>query len=63
MLLLPLRTFVIPRLPFTAEELAILDRPTASSFVSLHFSLDVYLVDMSPSVSLLPHLTFIAVPS
>ncbi|PPR00437.1 hypothetical protein CVT24_004498 [Panaeolus cyanescens] len=34
MLLLPLRTLVIPRLPFTKEELAILDGPTASPFVS-----------------------------
>ncbi|KAF4617309.1 hypothetical protein D9613_006003 [Agrocybe pediades] len=32
MLLLPLRSLVIPRLPFTAEELAILDGPTASPF-------------------------------
>ncbi|GLB38273.1 putative anion exchange family protein [Lyophyllum shimeji] len=32
MLLIPLRVFLIPRLPFTAEELAILDRPTASPF-------------------------------
>ncbi len=35
MLLIPLRTLVIPRLPFTSEELAILDGPTASPFVSL----------------------------
>ncbi|KAH9922606.1 anion exchanging protein [Fomitopsis serialis] len=34
MLLIPLRTLVIPRLPFTEEELAILDGPTASPFVS-----------------------------
>lgn len=34
MLLIPLRVFVIPRLPFTSEELAILDQPTASPFVS-----------------------------
>ncbi|KAK0500133.1 HCO3 transporter family-domain-containing protein [Armillaria luteobubalina] len=32
MLLIPLRTLVIPRLPFTSEELAILDGPTASPF-------------------------------
>ncbi|KAF9493545.1 hypothetical protein BDN71DRAFT_1450240 [Pleurotus eryngii] len=32
MLLIPLRTLVIPRMPFTAEELAILDGPTASPF-------------------------------
>ena len=35
LLLVPLRTWVIPRLPFTPEELAILDGPTASPFVSL----------------------------
>lgn len=34
LLLVPLRTIVVPRLPFTEEELAILDRPTASPFVS-----------------------------
>jgi len=32
MLLIPLRIFIIPRLPFTAEELSILDGPTASPF-------------------------------
>ncbi|KAF8635938.1 hypothetical protein AX15_000109 [Amanita polypyramis BW_CC] len=32
MLLIPLRVLIIPRLPFTMEELAILDRPTASPF-------------------------------
>ncbi|KAK0187152.1 anion exchanging protein [Armillaria mellea] len=32
MLLIPLRTLVIPRLPFTSEELAIFDGPTASPF-------------------------------
>ncbi|KAJ6620740.1 HCO3 transporter family-domain-containing protein [Mycena sp. CBHHK59/15] len=32
MLLIPLRVVVIPRLPFTPEELAILDGPTASHF-------------------------------
>ncbi|KAK0469452.1 HCO3 transporter family-domain-containing protein [Desarmillaria tabescens] len=32
LLLIPLRTLVIPRLPFTSEELAILDGPTASPF-------------------------------
>ncbi|KAF9516510.1 hypothetical protein BS47DRAFT_1441482 [Hydnum rufescens UP504] len=31
-LLIPLRMFVIPRLPFTHDELAILDGPTASAF-------------------------------
>jgi hypothetical protein len=38
LLLIPLRTLVVPRLPFTAEELAILDGPTASPFVSRPFS-------------------------
>ncbi|PPQ67978.1 hypothetical protein CVT25_000458 [Psilocybe cyanescens] len=32
MLLLPVRTLVIPKLPFSREELAILDGPTASPF-------------------------------
>ncbi|KAG9312657.1 HCO3 transporter family-domain-containing protein [Chiua virens] len=32
LLLVPLRTHVIPKLPFTAEELTILDGPTASPF-------------------------------
>lgn len=32
LLLVPLRTSIIPLLPFTPEELAILDRPTASPF-------------------------------
>ncbi|KDN45820.1 hypothetical protein RSAG8_04653, partial [Rhizoctonia solani AG-8 WAC10335] len=32
MLLVPVRTLIIPRLPFTAEELSILDGPTASPF-------------------------------
>ncbi|KAH9986891.1 HCO3 transporter family-domain-containing protein [Russula compacta] len=32
LLLIPLRTVVVPRLPFSAEELVILDRPTASPF-------------------------------
>jgi hypothetical protein len=32
--LIPLRTLVVPRLPFSAAELDILDRPTASPFVS-----------------------------
>ncbi|KAK7048135.1 HCO3 transporter family-domain-containing protein [Favolaschia claudopus] len=32
MLLIPLRLLVVPRLPFTAEELAILDGPVASPF-------------------------------
>jgi len=31
-LMIPVRTLVIPRLPFTEEELAILDGPTASPF-------------------------------
>ena len=35
LLLVPLRTLVVPRLPFTPEELSILDGPTASPFVSL----------------------------
>lgn len=34
LLLIPLRTLVIPLLPFTEQELAILDGPTASPFVS-----------------------------
>jgi len=34
MSLIPLRIFLIPHLPFTDEELAILDGPTASPFVS-----------------------------
>lgn len=34
MLLIPLRVLVVPRLSFTPEELAILDGPTASPFVS-----------------------------
>ena len=33
MLLVPVRTYFVPRLPFTDEELAILDGPTASPFV------------------------------
>lgn len=37
LLLVPLRTYGIPRLPFTQEELSILDGPTASPFVSLLF--------------------------
>ncbi|CAE6496181.1 unnamed protein product [Rhizoctonia solani] len=32
MLLVPVRTLLIPKLPFTAEELSILDGPTASPF-------------------------------
>ncbi|KAI1786839.1 anion exchanging protein [Ganoderma leucocontextum] len=32
LLLVPLRTYLIPRLPFTDEELAVLDGPTASPF-------------------------------
>ncbi|KIY69845.1 hypothetical protein CYLTODRAFT_442375 [Cylindrobasidium torrendii FP15055 ss-10] len=32
MMLLPVRMWVVPRLPFTSEELAILDGPTASPF-------------------------------
>ncbi|EKM49721.1 uncharacterized protein PHACADRAFT_106746 [Phanerochaete carnosa HHB-10118-sp] len=32
LLLVPIRTLIIPRLPFTAEELNILDGPTASEF-------------------------------
>lgn len=34
LLLVPLRAYIIPRLPFTQEELSILDGPTASPFVS-----------------------------
>jgi hypothetical protein len=34
LLLVPLRALLVPRLPFTDEELAILDGPTASPFVS-----------------------------
>lgn len=41
MLLIPLRVLVIPRLPFSSEELAILDKPTASPFVS-HFTNDFH---------------------
>lgn len=34
LLLVPIRMFLVPRLPFTIEELAVLDGPTASPFVS-----------------------------
>jgi hypothetical protein len=34
MLLLPVRILLVPRLPFTSEELSILDGPAASPFVS-----------------------------
>lgn len=34
LLLVPLRSVIVPRLPFTEQELAILDGPTASPFVS-----------------------------
>ena len=34
LLLVPLRSVIVPKLPFTEQELAILDGPTASSFVS-----------------------------
>jgi len=34
LLLVPVRTLLIPRLSFTSEELTILDGPTASPFVS-----------------------------
>ena len=37
MLLLPLRTLLIPKMSFTNEELAILDGPAASPFVSLKY--------------------------
>ena len=37
LLLVPLRAIAVPRLPFTDEELAILDGPTASPFVRLAF--------------------------
>lgn len=35
LLLVPLRAILVPYLPFTQEELAILDGPTASPFVSV----------------------------
>src|SRR6266702_311669 len=35
LLLIPLRTLVVPRMPFSPEELGILDRPTASPFVGV----------------------------
>jgi hypothetical protein len=35
MALVPLRVLLVPRLPFTPEELAVLDGPTASPFASL----------------------------
>lgn len=38
LLLVPVRTSLIPLLPFTAEELSILDRATASPFVSFVFN-------------------------
>jgi len=38
LLLIPLRAVIIPKLPFTVEELAVLDRPTASPFVSSSFN-------------------------
>lgn len=41
LLLIPLRTIIIPRFPFTEEELAILDGPTASPFVSFLFDLGI----------------------
>lgn len=34
-LLIPFRVFIIPRLPFTSDELSVLDGPTASPFVSM----------------------------
>lgn len=37
MLLVPFRTFIVPKLPFTDEELQLLDSPTASAFVSIFF--------------------------
>ena len=42
MLLLPIRTIIIPRMSFTREELAILDGPTASAFVSKYPSFVMY---------------------
>lgn len=45
LLLVPVRTFLVPRLPFTAEELAILDGPTASPFVRLAKTCPQRLVD------------------
>ena len=35
--LIPLRTLVVPQMPFSPEELGILDRPTASPFVRPFF--------------------------
>lgn len=34
MLLVPIRVWLVPRLPFTKEELDVLDGPVASAFVS-----------------------------
>lgn len=48
LLLIPLRSAVVPLLPFTQEELAILDRPTASPFVSSIRHIDI----ISPSLTL-----------
>ena len=49
MLLLPIRTLLIPRMSFTKEELAILDRPTASAFVSSStFMCTIYIYIYSP---------------
>lgn len=48
--LIPLRILLIPRLPFTTDELAILDGPTASPFVRSrctldHFPLTIFCAD------------------
>jgi hypothetical protein len=39
MALVPIRVWLIPRMPFTEEELDCLDGPVASAFVSLSLSL------------------------
>lgn len=39
MALVPIRVYLIPRMPFTDEELDILDGPVASDFVSHRHSL------------------------
>lgn len=47
LLLVPLRSVIVPKLPFTEQELAILDGPTASPFVShscLESSTKIYFV-------------------
>jgi hypothetical protein len=57
-LLVPLRMFLIPRMPLTDEELMILDGPTASSFVS-----DFHRSDVSVAiVGTVAFLRFIFIP-